>query len=117
MITLTYYTRWIPSGQVRRANVLNSANIILTPATTSREAAASVPAKVVDWFGGEKPTGSVYPAAAVRRGYARIAAGTNEVWFGGPCRGRTYGPLIKSPDEALSQSTQQNPSVVKDEDS
>ena len=47
-------------------------------------------------FRGEKPTGGVYPAATIKRACARIAAGTNEVWFGGPCRGRTYGPLIKS---------------------
>jgi integrase len=44
MITLKFYTRWIPSGQVHRVNVLDSANTVLTPATTSREAAASVPA-------------------------------------------------------------------------
>ena len=25
-----------------------------------------------------------------------VTAGTNDVCFGGPCRGRTYGPLIKS---------------------
>ena len=29
-------------------------------------------------------------------GFARLAAGSHEVRFGGPCRGRTYGPLIKS---------------------
>ncbi len=32
MITLKYYTRWIPSGQVHRVNVLDSANTVLTPA-------------------------------------------------------------------------------------
>ncbi len=34
-------------------------------------------------FRGEKPTGGVYPAATIKRGCARIAAGTNEVWFDG----------------------------------
>jgi len=32
--------------------------------------------------------------------------------FGGPCRGRTYGPLIKSPAEDLPENTQQNESVA-----
>jgi hypothetical protein len=32
-------------------------------------------------------------------------------------RGRTYGPLIKSPVEDLSQNTQQNESSAKGEDS
>ncbi len=27
------------------------------------------------WFGGEKLTGGVYPAATIKTGYARIAAG------------------------------------------
>ena len=43
MVTLKFYTRWIPSGQVHRVNVLDSANTVLTPATTSHEVAASVP--------------------------------------------------------------------------
>ena len=37
--------------------------------------------------------------------------------FGGPCRGRTYGPLIKSPAEAPPQDTQQEESPAKREDS
>ena len=37
--------------------------------------------------------------------------------FGGPCRGRTYGPLIKSPPETLPQDTQQEESAAKVEDS
>ena len=37
--------------------------------------------------------------------------------FGGPCRGRTYGPLIKSPAETLPQDTQQEESSTKREDS
>ena len=37
--------------------------------------------------------------------------------FGGPCRGRTYGPLIKSPAEDLTQDTQQGESSAKGEDS
>jgi len=37
--------------------------------------------------------------------------------FGGPRRGRTYGPLIKSPAENLSEKTQQNESLAKEEDS
>ena len=44
MITLKFYTRWIPSGQVHRVNVLDSVNTVLTPATTPREAVASLPA-------------------------------------------------------------------------
>jgi len=42
-------------------------------------------------------------------------------WFlktaksGGPCRGRTYGPLIKSPAETLPQDTQQEESSAKSE--
>jgi hypothetical protein len=36
--------------------------------------------------------------------------------FGGPCRGRTYGPLIKSPVEDLPQNTQHNESAAKEED-
>ena len=68
------------------------------------------------WFRGEKPTGGVYPAATIKRGCARIAAGTNEVRFGGPCRGRTYGPLIKSPGGNLPQETQHEESAAKEED-
>ena len=37
--------------------------------------------------------------------------------FGGPCRGRTYGPLIKSPAEDLPQNTQHEESSAKVEDS
>jgi hypothetical protein len=37
--------------------------------------------------------------------------------FGGRYRGRTYGPLIKSPDEDLSQDTQQEQSSAECEDS
>jgi integrase len=44
MITLKFYTRWIPSGQVHRVNVLDIADTVMTLATTSREAAASLPA-------------------------------------------------------------------------
>jgi integrase len=44
MITLKYYTRWIPSGQVHRVNVLDVADTVLTLASTPREAAASLPA-------------------------------------------------------------------------
>jgi hypothetical protein len=44
----------------------------------------------------ESATGRVYPAATLKRGFAQLAAGTNKVLFGGRCRGRTYGPLIKS---------------------
>jgi hypothetical protein len=36
---------------------------------------------------------------------------------GGPSRGRTYGPLIKSPDEALPDDTQQEPLAAKGKDS
>jgi len=32
------------------------------------------------------------------------------------CRSRTYGPLMKSPDEALPQNTQQDQSTGKGED-
>jgi hypothetical protein len=37
--------------------------------------------------------------------------------FGGPCRGRTHGPLIKSLAEDLPQNTQENVSLTKEEDS
>ena len=37
--------------------------------------------------------------------------------FGGPCRGRTYGPLIKSPAETPPQDTQQEQSQANGEDS
>ena len=37
--------------------------------------------------------------------------------FGEPCRGRTYGPLIKSLLESLPQDTQQEESSPKVEDS
>ena len=36
--------------------------------------------------------------------------------IGGPCRGRTYDPLIKSPAETLPQDTQQEESAAKGED-
>ena len=36
--------------------------------------------------------------------------------FGGPCRGRTYGPLNKSPAEDLPQDTQEELSSVTGED-
>jgi hypothetical protein len=37
--------------------------------------------------------------------------------FGGPCRGRTYGPLIKSLPEDLPQNTLQEETSAKSEDS
>ena len=49
----------------------------------------------------ENATGGAYPAATMKRGFARLAAGTYEVWLGGPGRGRTYGPLIKSANRAV----------------
>ncbi len=36
--------------------------------------------------------------------------------FGGPCRGRTYGPLIKSPAERLTQNTQDEQSPLNTAD-
>jgi hypothetical protein len=36
---------------------------------------------------------------------------------GGPCRGRTYGPLIKSPAESLPEITQHGESEGNGEDS
>jgi hypothetical protein len=36
--------------------------------------------------------------------------------IGGPCRGRTYGPLIKSPAETLPQDAQQEEPSAKGED-
>jgi hypothetical protein len=36
--------------------------------------------------------------------------------FGEPCRGRTYGPLIKSPAERLTQNTQHDLSPSNNED-
>lgn len=44
MITLKYYARWIPSGQVHRVNVLDSANTVLTPVTDPSESATVTPA-------------------------------------------------------------------------
>jgi integrase len=41
-ITLKYYARWIPSGQVHRVNVLDGANTVLTPASTSASAATAI---------------------------------------------------------------------------
>ena len=35
---------------------------------------------------------------------------------GGPCRGRTYGPLIKSPAENLPEHTQHHQSLAISED-
>ena len=43
-ITLKYYARWIPSGQVHRVNVLDTANTVLTPATSFPVTSASIPA-------------------------------------------------------------------------
>ncbi len=45
-VTLKYYARWIPSGQVHRVNVLDESNgnPVLTPATTSYEVAVAGPA-------------------------------------------------------------------------
>ncbi len=37
--------------------------------------------------------------------------------FGGPCRGRTYGPLMKSPDEDQVHDTHHDESAAKGEDS
>jgi hypothetical protein len=37
--------------------------------------------------------------------------------IGGPCRGRTYGPLIKSPAEDRPQDTQRNEPAANGEDS
>ena len=37
--------------------------------------------------------------------------------FGGPCRGRTYGPLIKSLVDDLPKDTQKDQSAATDEDS
>ena len=37
--------------------------------------------------------------------------------FGGPCRGRTHGPLIKSLVEDISQNTLQEESSAKSKDS
>ena len=54
----------------------------------------------------------------VAEGVVEVEANTEVVGkFGGPCRGRTYGPLIKSPEEALPQDTQHNEPAAKDEDS
>ena len=65
----------------------------------------------------QQPAKGVYPAATMERGIARLAASTNEVRFGGPCRGRTYGPLIKSSDPPQSEPTQGELSAGKTEES
>ena len=36
--------------------------------------------------------------------------------IGGPCRGRTYGPLIKSPAERLTENTQDDLSPSNSEE-
>jgi len=36
--------------------------------------------------------------------------------FGGACRGRTYGPLIKSPAQDLAQDIQEEESAAKGEE-
>jgi len=36
--------------------------------------------------------------------------------IGGPCRGRTYGPLIKSPGEILPENSQHDKSLANSED-
>ena len=43
-ITLKYYARWIASGQIHRVNVLDGANTLITPVTTSHEVDTRVPA-------------------------------------------------------------------------
>ena len=53
-----------------------------------------------------KVAGGFYPVASMKRGCAQIAAGTHEVQLGGPCRGRTYGPLMTSSAENIPQHTQ-----------
>ena len=40
-ITLKYYARWIPSGQVHRVNVLDAANTLITPRPTNYSEAAA----------------------------------------------------------------------------
>ena len=55
-------------------------------------------------------------SVVVRRLYLRSnPEGGSKRWR--PCRGRTYGPLIKSPAEDLPQDTQHNESAAKGEDS
>jgi len=62
-----------------------------------------------------------------RRTASRIRIGHLQSWWGlhltrkareelhrWPCRGRTYGPLIKSPSEELPQATQHNESSAKE---
>jgi integrase len=42
-ITLKYYARWIPSGQVHRVNVLDTANTVITPPASCQVVPASLP--------------------------------------------------------------------------
>jgi hypothetical protein len=46
-----------------------------------------------------------------------LGAWHEQAWYGGPGRGRTYGPLIKSPAEDPLQNTHYNESTAKREDS
>jgi integrase len=43
-ITLKYYARWIPSGQVHRVNVLDTANTVITPAPLNSQLPVPAPA-------------------------------------------------------------------------
>lgn len=42
-ITLKYYARWIPSGQVHRVNVLDTVNTVITPAPANHAVPTSLP--------------------------------------------------------------------------
>ena len=53
----------------------------------------------------------------MKRGFAGLAAGTHEVRFGGPGRGRTYGPLIKRCPVDQTPQTQEHVSEQKNKES
>ena len=80
--TLDHYAKWLPSGEQRFVNVLD----------TPLEKVGTKTWHQVDII--EEEGAEVLET------------------FGGPCRGRTYGPLMKSPTERLTQNTQDEPSPL-----
>jgi hypothetical protein len=85
--TLDHYAKWLPSGEQRFVNVLDA----------QLEKVGTMSWHQVDIT--EKEDVEVVEK------------------FGGPCRGRTYGPLIKSLPEDLPQNTLQEETSAKSEDS
>ena len=85
--TLDHYAKWLPSGEQRFVNVRDT------------------PLEKVG-------TKTWHQVDIIEQEGAEVLE-----TFGGPCRGRTYGPLIKSLAEDLPQNTLQEESSAKIEDS